>query len=284
MTGLHAQQLHRQSIMANRRGAKLNCLATRDRPITSTGPGPAPSSRRPAATASPANTRAVRAASSGVVAESQLRGEHRGVGAARAVRRAAGVALALDAHWRLSAGREEQVARLAAVPAGEHDRARARARAPPELAPRPRPPAPPRWPPRAGEHARASGKFGVSTLARGQICSISARSASGSSSRAPDSATITGSTTTGVPPGSSSSACATACVDRDGAEHPDLDRVDADVCDHSANLRQHDLGINRQDRAYAARVLSRDRRDRAGAVYAAARERLQVGLDPGAPA
>src|SRR5947209_11029922 len=57
---------------------------------------------------------------------------------------------------------------------------------------------------------RASGRFGVRTVARGRISSISARSAPGSSSRAPDSATITGSTTTGVPSGSPSIACATA--------------------------------------------------------------------------
>ena len=52
----------------------------------------------------------------------------------------------------------------------------------------------------------------MSTVARGRISSTSARWASGCSSRAPDSATITGSTTTGVPGGSSSSARATASV------------------------------------------------------------------------
>ncbi len=60
--------------------------------------------------------------------------------------------------------------------------------------------------------ARASGRFGVATVALGRIVAISAWRASASSSSAPDSATITGSTTSGVPAGSSSSALATAAT------------------------------------------------------------------------
>ena len=63
---------------------------------------------------------------------------------------------------------------------------------------------------------RASGRFGVTTVARGSSSSRSASSASSSSSRAPDSATITGSSTTGVPGGSSSSACGDRLASRAG--------------------------------------------------------------------
>ena len=59
---------------------------------------------------------------------------------------------------------------------------------------------------------RASGTFGVTTVARGRSCSISVSRAAGASSSAPDSATITGSSTTGVPDGSSSSAATTASI------------------------------------------------------------------------
>jgi hypothetical protein len=52
----------------------------------------------------------------------------------------------------------------------------------------------------------------VATVARASSRSISAACASGISRRAPDSATITGSITTGVPAGSSSSASATASI------------------------------------------------------------------------
>ena len=74
----------------------------------------------------------------------------------------------------------------------------------------------------------------MTTVARGSISSISARRAAGSSSSAPDSETITGSSTTGVAGGSSSSARATASIVSRGPEHPDLDRVDADVLGHGA--------------------------------------------------
>jgi hypothetical protein len=66
------------------------------------------------------------------------------------------------------------------------------------------------------------------------------------------------------------------------AEHPDLHGVHADVGEHRADLGQHHLRGDRVDRAHAERVLGGQRRDRAGAVHAAARERLEVGLDAGA--
>src|SRR3954471_8790992 len=66
-------------------------------------------------------------------------------------------------------------------------------------------------PPRASPAStRASGRFGVITVASGSSRSIIAWRAASSSSTAPDSATITGSITTGTPSSSSSSARATA--------------------------------------------------------------------------
>ena len=64
------------------------------------------------------------------------------------------------------------------------------------------------------------------------------------------------------------------------AEHADLHGVHADVGHDGANLREDDLRRHRVDGAHARRVLCCDRGDRARAVHAAARERLQVGLDP----
>ena len=66
MTGLHTQQLHRCSIMANAAGGHVTgpraCARSAAR---RPGPRAAPTSRRPAATAAPAMRRAMRAASSG---------------------------------------------------------------------------------------------------------------------------------------------------------------------------------------------------------------------------
>ena len=70
-----------------------------------------------------------------------------------------------------------------------------------------------------------------------------------------------------------------------GPEHPDLDRVDADVLGDRADLLDDQppagAGSTARDRH---RVLRRDRGDRGHPVHAAARERLEVGLDAGAAA
>ena len=68
------------------------------------------------------------------------------------------------------------------------------------------------------------------------------------------------------------------------AEHPDLDRVDADVGGDRLDLGDDDLGRHRDHQLDADRVLGGDRGDRGRPVDAAARERLQVGLDAGAAA
>ena len=70
----------------------------------------------------------------------------------------------------------------------------------------------------------------------------------------------------------------------DGAEHPDLHRVDADVLGHRAHLLDDRLRRERIDGRDRDRVLRGDRRDRGHAVRAAAGERLEVGLDAGAAA
>ena len=138
-----------------------------------------------------------------LVAERQARRERRGVRAARAVGGAVGVALARQLGERRAV--EEQVRRAGAVAAGDDDVRRARARAAPARARSRRASSSP-------ASTRASARFGVMTVARGRICSRSASTASAASRRAPDSATITGSWTTGVPGGSSSSAAATVSI------------------------------------------------------------------------
>src|SRR6266550_9083831 len=67
-------------------------------------------------------------------------------------------------------------------------------------------------------------------------------------------------------------------------QHPRLRRVDADVVEHRLELRGHELLRQLVDRRHADRVL-RGQRDKGGHAVAAGRgKRLQVGLDPGAPA
>ena len=67
-------------------------------------------------------------------------------------------------------------------------------------------------------------------------------------------------------------------------QHADLDRINPDVVDHCLDLRAHDRGRNDVNRTDPARVLRGHGRDRDRAVHAAARERLEVGLDAGAAA
>ena len=222
-----------------------------------------------------------------VVAERELRCEHRRVRAAGAVRRAVGVALALDLDrgsspagpgtGRRRASRCPPVSTTAPGPSASSARASASTSSSSSSAPRVARArrTDERRAPRAGSASARSRAAGSRSRAP--------RWASASSSRAPDSATITGSTTTGVPAGSSSSACGDRQRHLGGAEHPDLDGVDADVRAPRAPARARSPP-GPVDRADAERVLRGDRGDRARAVHAAARERLQVGLDAGAAA
>ena len=82
-------------------------------------------------------------------------------------------------------------------------------------------------------------------------------------------------------PSASTTASIVGCVD----EHPDLDRVDADVLGHRAHLVDDHLARHRRaPSSTPTRVLGGERDDRRGPVNAAAGERLQVRLDPGAAA
>ena len=125
----------------------------------------------------------------------------------------------------------------------------------------------------------------MTTVARGRISSRSASTASSASSRAPDSATITGSCTTGVPGAQLVERRGDGLDRRDVAEHPDLHGVDAEVLGDRPDLADDDLRRRPPGRPLTRdRVLHRDRRDRRRPVHAGARERLEVGLDPGAAA
>ena len=148
---------------------------------------------------------------------------------------------------------EEHVDRLVAVAAGDHDgvagRARGRARASSSAVAA-----------SASRRAstRASGRFGVTTVARGRSARTAPPRASGVEQRAPDSATITGSSTTGVPGGQQRRAPRRRPrSSRRVAEHPDLDRVDADVLGDRADLRDDHLRRDRRRRASRRRCSAR---------------------------
>ena len=67
-------------------------------------------------------------------------------------------------------------------------------------------------------------------------------------------------------------------------EHPCLGRVDADVVEDRLELGGDEVRRNFVHRGHTDSVLRRKRNDRAHPVAARGGERLQVGLDPGAPA
>ena len=210
--------------------ASSGCAARRSSPNTSTGPGPCPRSRRPSRTASEAIALAARAASSGSRPSARCAASAEECVQPDPCAAPLGIALARNLDEPLAV--EEDVDGLLAVAAGDHDRPRAErvdgarellgadVRAPPAGSP---------------ASTRASGRFGVTTVARGTSASRSASSASSSSSRAPLSATITGSSTTGTSPDEVERLAHR--LDRLArAEHADLDRVDADVLDHRPHL------------------------------------------------
>ena len=111
--------------------------------------------------------------------------------------------------------------------------------------------------------ARASGRFGVSTLASGSNRPISASRAPSSSSSRRSRRPSPGRSTTGTVADGAEGLATTAVDRRDVAEHADLDRVDPDVVDDGLDLGDDDLGRDRVDRIDADRVLGRDRGDRA---------------------
>ena len=129
----------------------------------------------------------------------------------------------------------------------------------------------------------ASGTFGVTTRASRSSDRRIACTASSSSRRSPPLATITGSTTR-FGRSSASTAAATASTMAAVASMPVLTASQPISRDDRFDLQGHELCRHDVDAGHAERVLRRQRGDRRGAVDAVRRERLEVGLDPGAPA
>ena len=238
---------------------------------------PRPMSRRPSRTASDGDALGLARRGLEVVAQRQPRGQRRGVRAARAVRGAVGVARARRSRRRARRRRATSTASLA-VPAGDHDRPRAervdgaRQRLALERVV-------------AGEHARL-GEVRASRRSPARRRARRARAwASASSSRAPDSATITGSTTIGVP--GRQQVEAPPPPPRALATLPSIPTLTASTPMSSTTARTCATiiaGDTASTRRHRDGVLRRDRRDRRRAVHAGAGEGLQVGLDPGAAA
>ena len=148
---------------------------------------------------------------------------------------------------------EEDVGRLLAVAAGDDDRAPGRARAAPARAPR----ASPASAARPRQHARLRQVRGDHGGPRQQLARRAPRGRRRRAARR---------RTRRPSPGRSRSACrapaaraprATAQTVAGRAEHPDLDRVDADVVGHGADLRDDELRRDRVDRRRRRRCSAR---------------------------
>ena len=248
--GLHAQEPHaseyardRACAATVRARARLDgaAVALARRPITSTGPGPAPSSRSPsrtAATRRPSRPAPPRAASS---PSARRAASVDGVRAARAVRGAVGVALAGQLDDLLAVA--EDVGRDLAVPAGERRRPAGRARAPRARAPAPssrvrRPSA------RAPRARSASRRWRAGGQRAQRVLGAAARAAARPTRRPSP-----GRRRPASPASSRSSASTTASIVARVGEHPELDGVDAEVLGDGAHLRDDHRGRDRLDRA-----------------------------------
>ena len=133
----------------------------------------------------------------------------------------------------------------------------------------------------SSSRAAASGRFGVISAARGMSFFRSASTASAASSRSPEVATITGSSTTcfgrqRVKP------CGDGVDGRKLRHHADLDGADGKIAENRIDLRGDEIGRHRMDAGDAARVLRGQRGDHGGAIDAERGKALQVGLDAGA--
>ena len=251
------------------------CSRRRRNPKTSTGPAPWPISVRPLPTASAAISRAQRAASGELEAARQERRERRAVRAAGTVRCAVRVARALDARASPSPRpghprrhrRDRPVTTTASGP-------RARI-APPrssEDAPSPSPDKRPRLEQvrrrhrRQRQHAIDQRRLGLwleqRRAALGDHHRVDHDRRLADTARAPRSPRRSSSRPRACRPSPRRRRCR--------SRRPDLRD------DHRRRHRGHHLDPDR--------VLGRQRRDRRRAVHAAPRERLQVGLDPGAAA
>src|SRR3954471_2772542 len=182
-----------------------DCSARSARPKTSTGPAPAPRPRRPLRTASLAIRFAALAASSGMQPSARWAAsadewvQPEPCAPPSGCRSPAISSIVVPSkNTSVASRRCPPVTTTLAGPSACNARARSSASLPARSA--------------SPASTRASGRFGVITVATGSSSSIIARRAASSSSTAPDSATITGSITTGTPSSSSSSALATAAT------------------------------------------------------------------------
>ncbi len=130
----------------------------------------------------------------------------------------------------------------------------------------------------------ASGRFGVSTVARPISSRFSASTASGSISRAPPLAAITGSTTSGRPAARCAQYCGERFDYRGIVQHAGFDRVGADIVEHHLDLLADEFWRDRQHAEDAQGVLRGQRSDRRRCVGTEHRHRLDIGLDAGAAA
>ena len=130
----------------------------------------------------------------------------------------------------------------------------------------------------------ASGKFGVRMSARAISSRFKPSSASGSISRAPPLATMTGSTTSGMPAARSLQHGGDRLDHRQIVQHAGLDRIGADIVEHDLDLPANEIGRDRQNAEYALGVLRGQRGDRGRRIGVEHRHGLDVGLDAGAAA
>ena len=131
--------------------------------------------------------------------------------------------------------------------------------------------------------AAASGRFGVTTSAFGISSRRRLSTASGLSSRSPEVATITGSSTTLLclwRARPSATAAITAAFD----SMPSLHRADLEIGEHRVDLRRDEIRRHVVDAGDALGVLRGERGDHRGAVDAERRKRLEIGLDARAAA
>ena len=135
----------------------------------------------------------------------------------------------------------------------------------------------------ASSSAAASGRFGVTTSARGISTRLSTSIASGASSLSPEVAIMTGSSTTWLCRQRSRPAAMVSMTPR-WRHHADLDRADLEIGKNRVDLRGDEFRRHVVDRGHALGVLRGQGGDHRGAVDAKRGERLEVGLDAGAAA
>lgn len=210
-----------------------------------------------------------------LAAEGQLGGKHRGVGTAGAVRGAVGVARTGDLDDRpTGCAVEEEIGDLRAMATGEHHDARAEGKQSPNQL-----------------SAIAGGVATDEHAGLGQIGGEDGGARNDLLDERPVGVGLQQSRTRlGDHDGIDDDGRARRqLIERTGdgkrdlgsAEHSHLDGTHTYISRNRTHLSQNNLGGNRMDGGDAERVLRGDGCDGAGAVHAAARKRLEVGLDTG---